>query len=115
MTTDYDAIILQLVDHGLHCDALYFENAEQIYFILRKIGHLESLLQLFRNGPIWDGDVISKSKRNDLIRWKLATRCCYKADDGYTAATYYGGTVARVEKRYIEDAYFRATKESRTL
>lgn len=47
---------------------------------------------LFR-GPVWDGNVISKCDRSDLIDYGLAVRCCFMGEQGYTAATYLGGSV----------------------
>ena len=58
----------------------------------------EQLGQLLYKGPVWDGSVISKSDRNTLIGYGLATRCCFMGEDGYTAATYLGGSVYRRSK-----------------
>lgn len=56
-------------------------------------GHREQLEQLIKRGPVWDGDVISKVARGDLVRWKLAARVLVNGEWGYTAATYLGGHV----------------------
>lgn len=56
-------------------------------------GHREELRHLIKNGPVHDGDVISKAHRGDLVRWKLAARVMVKGEWGYTAATYRGGHV----------------------
>lgn len=56
-------------------------------------GHREQLAQLINKGPVWDGDVISKAHRGDLIRWRLASRVMVKGKWGYTAATYLGGHI----------------------
>lgn len=48
----------------------------------------EVLRQLLFQGPIWDGNVLSKSARDDLISYGLATRCCFLGEQGYTVATY---------------------------
>lgn len=53
----------------------------------------EVLRQLLFTGPVWDGNIISKGHRDDLIDWGLATRCCYMGEQGYTAATYRAFTV----------------------
>lgn len=47
------------------------------------------LRQLFFRGPTWDGDVSSKSGRDDLIRYGLAT-----AHEGYQQLTAAGLKVA---------------------
>lgn len=57
--------------------------------------HRDALGQLIKSGPIWDGDVISKAARDDLIEWGLAGRVVFKGSQGYTAANYYGWDVHR--------------------
>ena len=99
-----------LVESGLSNNDLYFENAKKLYVVLRKTNHLEQLSPLVKFGPIWDGDVISKSKRDDLLRWRLAVRCCFKGEQGYTAGSYYGYTVSNADKTILEDAYYDADK-----
>lgn len=51
---------------------------------------LDTLIGLVERGPLWDGDVPSKSGRDDLIDMGLAVRVVAKGADGYTAATYKG-------------------------
>lgn len=58
----------------------------------------EQLNQLLHQGPVWDGNVLSKGARSDLIDFGLATRCCYKGEQGYTAATYAAYTVFKAGK-----------------
>jgi len=55
--------------------------------------HREVLGQLVERGPVWDGDIISKSARNDLMDWGLATRVCVKGEQGFTGANYRGWAV----------------------
>lgn len=50
----------------------------------------DSLLALIKNGPCWDGDVPSKSGRDELIERGYAVRVVVKGEDGFTAATYKG-------------------------
>lgn len=60
----------------------------------------EVLQQLLFRGPVWDGDVCSKSARGDLFNWDLAVRCCFKGEQGYTAASYRAFTIYNaVEKK----------------
>jgi hypothetical protein len=61
-------------------------------------GEREQLKQLLFQGPIYDGCVISKSDRNQLINYGLATRCCFKGEQGYTAATYLAYSVHKQGK-----------------
>lgn len=56
-------------------------------------GMRDQLKQLLFQGPVWDGNVISKSDRDDLIDLRLATRCCFLGEQGYTAATYMAYSV----------------------
>lgn len=51
---------------------------------------IETLVALVEHGPLWDGDVPSKTGRDDLIGKGLAVRVLVKGEDGYTAATYRG-------------------------
>lgn len=52
--------------------------------------HIDTLIGLVECGPLDDGDVPSKSGRNDLIDAGLAVRVIVKGQDGMTAATYAG-------------------------
>ena len=56
-------------------------------------GQKEVLRQLLFNGPVWDGDICSKSARDDLIDFTLAVRCCFKGEQGHTAASYRAYTI----------------------
>lgn len=51
---------------------------------------LDTLIALVERGPLWDGDVPSKSERNSLITKGLAIRVVVRGEDGFTAATYAG-------------------------
>ena len=51
---------------------------------------IDTLVALVEHGPLFDGDVPSKSGRDDLIAKGLAARVLVKGEDGYTAATYRG-------------------------
>lgn len=58
-------------------------------------GHRDELRNLVRNGPVWDGDVLSKSGRDWMLNWGLASKCLVKGEEGYQVATYRGGAVLR--------------------
>lgn len=73
-------------------DDKYFSYAPIVWDGLSS-AQREQLNQLLHQGPVWDGNVLSKSARSDLIAFGLATRCCYMGEDGYTAATYAALTV----------------------
>lgn len=50
----------------------------------------ETLIALVESGPLWDGDVPSKTGRDSLLRQGLAVRVVVKGEDGWQAATYAG-------------------------
>jgi len=54
----------------------------------------EVLVQVARE-PVWDGDVVSKSARDDLLTAELAVRCMRNMEQGYTAASYAALAVLR--------------------
>ncbi len=53
-------------------------------------GEKETLIALVERGPLWDGDVPSKSGRDSLVRRGLAAKVIVNGDDGWQAATYAG-------------------------
>lgn len=55
----------------------------------------EALRQLVEQGPVWDGDVLSKSARDDLLQCGLASRACVKGEQGFTVANYRGWDVLK--------------------
>lgn len=57
---------------------------------------LEELAHLVKNGPVHDGDVISKDARGDLLTLRLASRALVKGQEGYTVANYVGAGVLRM-------------------
>ena len=59
-------------------------------------GHRETLKGLVIAGPVYDGDIVSKSCRDDLIEWGLASRACVKREQGYTIANYVGWDVFQI-------------------
>jgi hypothetical protein len=50
----------------------------------------DSLYALAKRGPVWDGDIPSKSGRDELIEKGLAIRVIFNGEDGHTALTYKG-------------------------
>jgi len=54
----------------------------------------DTLRCLCIKGPTWDGDVPSKSGRDELLEKKLAAKICLaNCEQGYQAATYLGSHV----------------------
>ena len=56
----------------------------------------ESLYQLCSRGPVWDGDVISKSCRDTLLDLGACAKVLVKGEDGFNAATYFGSYLLSV-------------------
>lgn len=59
--------------------------SEELYRTPLSAAEYDVLWCLFRNGPTWDGNVPSKTGRNNLIDRGLAYR-----DDGWTVLTIDG-------------------------
>lgn len=80
-----------LIERGSNADKGYFEYAHLVAVTIDDRLH-EQLGQLV-NGPVWDGDVISKSDRGELFDLGLAIRVCVKGEQGYTGATDFAYSV----------------------
>lgn len=85
----------EIISRGSNADDLYFEYASLARKIIDK-GLIEQLKQLV-DGPIWDGDIISKNARGELFELGLAVRVCCKGEQGFTGATYYAYTILAVD------------------
>lgn len=55
----------------------------------------ETLHCLVAQGPVWDGDVPSKTGRTSLIAYGLASKALVRGEHGYQVANYVGATVFR--------------------
>ena len=82
-----ERFLKELITHVSIADSGYFAGAHLIACWLPKRLH-ESLEQLVDDGPVWDGDVISKQYRDDLLDLNLAVRVCVKGEQGFTGGTY---------------------------
>jgi len=91
---EYDDFTKEIINEGETAVEGYFDYAAIVARRLPKKLH-ESLKQLI-DGPVWDGDVISKSYRSDLIDYGLAMRVCSKGEQGYTGATYFAYSVMKI-------------------
>lgn len=54
---------------------------------------MDTIIGLYRNGPLRDGDVPSKQERDWLLMNDLAAKVVVKGEDGYQALTYNGARV----------------------
>lgn len=50
----------------------------------------DTLIALVEQGPLWDGDLPSKTGRDSLMAQGLVVRVVVKGRDGWQAATYAG-------------------------
>lgn len=69
------------------------------------LGQREVLWQLFRNGPTWDGNIVSKAARDALFRLGLAAR-----ENGWSYLTREGveaALAAQFDKRKDAERYAR--------
>jgi len=65
----------------------------------------ETLYQLIYNGPVWDGDILSKTARDDLFKLGLAGRAHVKGEQGYSVANYLGCAVLMAVNRIDNDKW----------
>lgn len=71
----------------------------------------ETLRALVLHGPLWDGDVPSKSGRDGLLRRGLASKAIVKREQGYQIANYRGWQVYRVSHpQEFESPHLLASK-----
>lgn len=89
MTNDLD------LSSGIYTDG---EDAVRWREIWRSLGGSarDVLYQLVVKGPTYDGDVISKAGRDELLDKKLAAKVVLsKCEWGFQAATYLGAHVCK--------------------
>lgn len=84
----------ELIARAQSADDGYFHYAHLVACLLEKRLH-EQLRQLI-NGPVWDGNVISKQDRGELMSLGLAMRVCCKGEQGHTGATYFAFSVMKI-------------------
>lgn len=56
----------------------------------------EQLWHLHAKGPVWDGDVISKSDRSELLNIGACAKVCVGGEQGFNACTYFGRSLLRI-------------------
>lgn len=72
---------------------------------MKKYSYYEQLISIYKKGSVWDGDLISKSDRNDLVKDGLVKR----TRDGFNVCTKEGAIKAfkfrhmfRIWTRYLQ-------------
>ena len=86
-------VVKALVDLAESDQDGYFEVVHAIALVFPK-NLVEQLRQLV-NGPVWDGDVMSKSQRGELFDMGIAIRVCHKGEQGHTGAKYIGYSILK--------------------
>jgi len=79
------------------CDQCEPENdifAFAVYTLLSGAAK-DTLNALVNKGPLYDGDVPSKSGRDELLDLGLANKACVKGEQGYQTANYMGWEVSK--------------------
>ena len=94
--------ILEKLDTHDQCSEEYDQACKDLNNALTPVQR-EVLFHLVSDGPIYDGDIISKSARNDLFDMGLAGRAHQKGEQGYSVANYRGGNVLKSVFRLTED------------
>jgi hypothetical protein len=59
---------------------------------------IDTLYAMHKKGPLFDGDVPSKSGRDDLLEKGYAAKVVVNGEQGYNACTYRGSTAYKVLK-----------------
>lgn len=59
-------------------------------------GEIDTIVCAFEKGPLFDGDVPSKSARNQLVVDGLMAHVVVKGEDGYNACTHSGAWAYRL-------------------
>lgn len=59
-------------------------------------GERDCICAAYKNGPLFDGDVPSKSGRNSLLEKGYMAKVVVKGDDGYNACTHKGAWAQRL-------------------
>jgi len=70
----------------------YLEAASEVSRLLPK-GPKEALTQIVEQGPVYDGDLVSKQARDTLASCGLVLRVAAKGSDGWNAANQLGYSV----------------------
>lgn len=59
-------------------------------------GERDCIISSWMKGPLFDGDIPSKSSRDTLVSEKFMAKVVVKGQDGYNACTYLGQRAYRI-------------------
>ena len=94
---------------AIHSD-LSLDSAEEIKANIELIarvqemsaGERETIKAAFSDGPLYDGDVPSKSSSDALVKDGFIAKVVVKGEDGFNACTYKGRMAYRILEAMIE-------------
>jgi hypothetical protein len=66
-------------------------------------GQIETLKAIHDQGPLFDGDVPSKTARDFLLSTGLVTKIVVKGEQGFNACTYKGSKVLKLVNVMLSD------------
>lgn len=69
----------------------------------------EQLWQLAHKGPVWDGDVICKGDRTELLEIGAAAKVLCNGEYGFQSCTYLGGRLLRLIETIYPEVVARRT------
>lgn len=102
---------LTILNNVNQCDENWDIAIEDFAMYVLKNKLFDQLAQLVIQGPVDDGDVISKRDRDTLVEAGLAVRVTYQGQFGFTSATYRGGFVMKT--CFVSDDAYRAYIKSK--
>lgn len=89
--------LLEVLHTDLSSKDDVFDSVKLILDAQRLSGaEIDTLIALYRAGPLFDGGVPSKHGRDKLVDKGMACRVVVKGDDGYNACTLPGARVYRL-------------------
>lgn len=67
-------------------------------------GSIDCLIAAFTQGPLFDGDVPSKTGRDALLEYGMVAKVVVNGEEGYNACTYRGARAFRLLTAMNQDA-----------
>lgn len=88
---------------------IYKDSIKFKEYLSRNIIH-DVLHNLFLKGPVYDGDICSKSGRDTLLDHGYCVKVIVKGEQGYNALNYKGGKLLKI-MNYFKDKEKSINKE----
>jgi hypothetical protein len=85
------------VSQELSTEDEYADAIRLLHFVkAMSSGHHDTIIAAFKHGPLDDGDVPSKSARDDLVLSGLIAKVICKGEWGFNACTYKGASAYKL-------------------